>query len=58
MVLGGERWWRRMVLGGGTVDVVRMVCGWWCGERGEYQRVCAGKTSNLSGAAGGVSINN
>jgi hypothetical protein len=47
-----------MVLGGGTVDVVRMVCGWWCGERGEYQRVCAGKTSNLSGAAGGVSINN
>jgi hypothetical protein len=28
---------RRMVLGGGTADVVRMVWGRWRGERGEYQ---------------------
>jgi hypothetical protein len=49
---------RRMVLGGGAMDMVRMVWGRWRGERGEYQRVCADKTSNLSGAAGGVSINN
>jgi hypothetical protein len=25
VILGGERWWRRIVLGGGATDVVRMV---------------------------------
>jgi hypothetical protein len=28
---------RRMVLGGGTANVVRMAWGQWCGKRGEYQ---------------------
>jgi hypothetical protein len=37
MVLGRERWQRRMVLGGGTANVVRMAWGQWCGKRGEYQ---------------------
>jgi hypothetical protein len=36
MVLGRERWQRRMVLGSSAMDVVRMVWGWWRGERGEY----------------------
>jgi hypothetical protein len=36
MVLGEERWWRRMVLGGGTANVVSMAWGRQCGERGEY----------------------
>jgi hypothetical protein len=49
---------RRMVLGGGTTDVVRMVWGRRCGEHGEYQQACPDKTSNLCSATSRVSISN